>query len=198
MAAPSKAFVSITDSQVDANSPVDTVLMTGLRDNGIHLEEWLGHSYTAAQDHDHNGTNSALVAGVADGAITQNKIAYIVGDIVQASANTESGPHSDATYTKKKEIRVSREGAIRVSFDMKSNVGGLIAYGRIYINGIAVGTERTTTSTSYSTYTEDFSGINNGDLVQLYVKRQAGTGTWIRNFQVKSGYYHEEATTLDT
>lgn len=58
MAAPSKSWVVIADGQVDADSPLDTTLMTAVRDDLVHLEEWLGMSYTAAQDHDHDGTNS--------------------------------------------------------------------------------------------------------------------------------------------
>lgn len=58
MAAPSKAWSAIADSQIDADSPLDTTLVTSIRDSLIHLEEWLGMSYTAAQDHDHDGVNS--------------------------------------------------------------------------------------------------------------------------------------------
>lgn len=65
MAAPSKAWVVIADSQVDADSPLDTTLMTGVRDDLIHLEEWLGKNYTAAQDHNHDGVNSKVTNQVA-------------------------------------------------------------------------------------------------------------------------------------
>ena len=60
MPAPSKSWVTIVDSQVDADSPLDTILMTGIRDNLIHLEEWIGKTYTAAIDHNHDGINSAV------------------------------------------------------------------------------------------------------------------------------------------
>ncbi len=61
MAAPSKNFTVIADSAIDADSPITADLMEDLRDNDIHLEEWLGKNYTAAVDHDHDGTNSALI-----------------------------------------------------------------------------------------------------------------------------------------
>jgi hypothetical protein len=64
MAAPSKSWVVIADADVDADSPVDNTLVEGMRDDLVHLEEWLGHSYTAAQDHDHDGVNSAPIAAV--------------------------------------------------------------------------------------------------------------------------------------
>lgn len=63
MTAPSKAWVDVSDSQVDPDSPLDAQLMTGLRDDLIHLREWLGYSYEsgAIQNHNHDGVNSALV-----------------------------------------------------------------------------------------------------------------------------------------
>ncbi len=63
MTAISKTWVTIADTAVDPDSPIDTTLITGFRDNLVYLREWLGASYTAgaAQDHNHDGTNSAAV-----------------------------------------------------------------------------------------------------------------------------------------
>lgn len=63
MPAISKAWVVIADVAVDPDSPVDTVLMTGYRDDVVHLREWLGASFFAGavQDHNHDGANSALI-----------------------------------------------------------------------------------------------------------------------------------------
>lgn len=63
MTAISKSWVAITDAQVDPDSPLDTALITGLRDDLIHLREWMGASFTggAVQDHSHDGVNSTLV-----------------------------------------------------------------------------------------------------------------------------------------
>lgn len=61
MAAPAKNFTVILDTSVDPDSPLDTTLMTALRDNDQHLEEWLGKDYTAATNHNHDGTNSAAI-----------------------------------------------------------------------------------------------------------------------------------------
>lgn len=63
MPAPSKAWVAIADTAVDPDSPVDQALMQGLRDDAVHLREWLGLNYTAAVDHDHDGNNSKAIAG---------------------------------------------------------------------------------------------------------------------------------------
>lgn len=63
MTAISKAWVTLTDAATDADSPVDQALMQGYRDDLVHLREWLGASYYAGavQDHNHDGSNSALV-----------------------------------------------------------------------------------------------------------------------------------------
>lgn len=63
MTAITKAWVPIADAAVDPDSPLDTVLMTAIRDSLVHLREWVGASFTAGavQDHNHNGINSALI-----------------------------------------------------------------------------------------------------------------------------------------
>lgn len=63
MASITKAFTSVADAAIDPDSPITTSLMTALRDNAIHVREWLGASYYAGavQNHDHDGINSALV-----------------------------------------------------------------------------------------------------------------------------------------
>ncbi|MBI4950016.1 MAG: hypothetical protein HY955_07730 [Deltaproteobacteria bacterium] len=63
MAYPSKTFTVITDSAVDADSPIDVSLMTSLRDNDVHLREWLGGDYAAESNHSHDGVNSRSISG---------------------------------------------------------------------------------------------------------------------------------------
>lgn len=64
MAAISKAWVTIADAAVDPDSPLDATLMTGMRDDLVHLREWLGASFTAGavQNHNHDGVNSAAIS----------------------------------------------------------------------------------------------------------------------------------------
>lgn len=61
MPAPSKSFTTIADTAVDPDSPLDTALMTALRDNDIHLKEVLYGAFTASAPHTHDGVDSALV-----------------------------------------------------------------------------------------------------------------------------------------
>ena len=90
MPAPSKNYTLIPDGSIDADSPLDTTLMTQMRDDLIHLEEWLGDGYTAAKDHNHDGVNSKNVT-----------LAYLAGDILRAYADTE-GTAPTTTYVKKR------------------------------------------------------------------------------------------------
>lgn len=63
MPAISKSWVAIADTAVDPDSPLDAALMTGIRDDLVHLREWLGAGYVAGavQDHNHDGVNSAAI-----------------------------------------------------------------------------------------------------------------------------------------
>ena len=63
MAAITVSLIVIADAAVDPESPVDTQLVTGLRDNIEFAIQWLGHSFrgAAVQDHNHDGINSTLL-----------------------------------------------------------------------------------------------------------------------------------------
>ena len=67
--APVKSFTVIPDADVDPNSPVSTTLMTQLRDNDQNVFAQLvgdpvgSPPFTPGAGHDHDGLNSALLAG---------------------------------------------------------------------------------------------------------------------------------------
>lgn len=96
-------------------------------------------------------------------------VAFEAGDTNLTASDAEVNG-SQSSYTKVKEIMVGAIGGeFRVVFKLKAVDGGT-AYGRIYKNGGAVGTERSTASSAYQTYSEDIDGLVAGDLVQLYTK----------------------------
>jgi len=171
MAAPSKVWVPIADSQVDADSPGDTILMTGIRDNQIHLREWLGGSYAAgaAVDHDHDGANSKFVASVADGAITyikEDRWHFTIGDVLLHNNPASVGPGAEGSMKMRKQTVAGFWAAtLRVKYTISG--GGANSYWRLYVNGIAVGTYNTNTGGTV-TYTDDITGIVPGDLIQVY------------------------------
>ena len=56
------AWNTITAAQTDADSPLNQVLMDDIRENLIHNWEYIGgRDYVAADNHDHDGVNSALL-----------------------------------------------------------------------------------------------------------------------------------------
>lgn len=172
MAAPSKNFTSIPDNSIDEDSPLDTTLMTQIRDSLIHLEEWLGHSYTAAQDHDHDGTNSKVTV-----------LDVSVGDYL-SHTNVAERSTGSTSYVKRKESIIRGKGALRITFELKSGSAPAIAYGKIYRNGSPVGIERTNNTESYVEFSEDIVGWTDGDLVQVYIKGTGGNLALVQNLKL--------------
>lgn len=87
---------------------------------------------------------------------------------LQNSADTQQSARGN-TYSKRKEVIALVGGIIRIKFDLKTDTGGFTVYGKIYINDVAIGTEQSTSSTSYTTYSEDIV-VPAGAKVQLYTK----------------------------
>lgn len=99
------------------------------------------------------------------------------------ASNDASKSINSAAYLKAKEITVQKGGKFYVRFDLKSS-NSTAVYGQIYRNGVAVGTERTTSSTSYQTYGEYLDGWSPSDAVQLYVKGASDPLATIANFRI--------------
>lgn len=125
-----------------------------------------------------------------------NKVA---GSILYSSANTER-TSSATSYTSIKSFTVGMGGQYRIKFDLRIQIGGIgdTAYGRIYKNGVALGTEQTDTSGTYSTKTEDLATFSPGDVIALYVKTSnAGNLCVVKNFQLYVSQYDGISATTD-
>jgi hypothetical protein len=124
-----------------------------------------------------------------DGSQLTNLIvleAATASDNLKASADTERTEGYNTSFAKKKEIIARVGGTIRVKFDLKFGGPAGNARAVVYINGAAVGTERTTTSTSYTTYSEDIK-VAPYDKVQLYARHDWNDGAsiaYVRNFRL--------------
>lgn len=114
---------------------------------------------------------------------------YAASDTLLDSSDAEEY-HGVTSYVKLKELTIpddifSNDSTLRIKFDLKSDNGATPVYGRIYRNGVAVGTERSTTNSSYQSYSEDISGWSASDLIQLYSKTSSfGDDVYVRNFRV--------------
>lgn len=118
-------------------------------------------------------------------------IKTIASDTLKASADTERTITNPTNYALKKRIIVRYPGTIRTYFELKKGDG--TPAGRIYINGVAVGTERSNGTTSYVAYTEDFV-VGAGDSVELWTKGLTSTTDYVRNFRIS---YDITNTTID-
>jgi len=109
-----------------------------------------------------------------------NENRLIASDILKQGADTERIA-SDASWTKVKEIKIIQTGTIRVAFDLARSAAAGSGEGKIYVNGVAVGTERANATTDYQTFSEDID-VDGEDLVQLYA--QNSNGYKVRNFRI--------------
>ena len=99
---------------------------------------------------------------------------YAAGTTVTlAQANTERNSAS-TTYVKVKEFAMPKSGTVRVSWNMKT-FSGTTGYAQVFVNGVGVGVEKTTTSVTNEAKSDDIA-VNGGDLLQLYYKNSPGSG----------------------
>lgn len=100
---------------------------------------------------------------------------YSAGDtITDQCSPADFEVEAGGAYTKVVEFCLPRGGTIRVKFDIRATTAK--TYGRIYRNGGAVGTEQSTESDTFVTFSEDMAGWSAGDLLQLYIKNPLGGG----------------------
>jgi len=106
----------------------------------------------------------------------------VVSDNLKVYDDTEETETADA-YVLKKQITINYDGVIRIKFDLHRN-GGDTAYGRIYLDDVAEGTEQSCTSATYVTYSEDIT-VTAGQKVQIWTYSPSGADTtYLRNFRI--------------
>lgn len=140
------SYSQIANSEIDASSPITETLLTKFRDN--------------IRDHVHGASD--VGSGLKP---------YTVGDYV-LHGNSTTRTTDISTYTKVKETKILRSGNFRITFKLWVDIDS--GYATVYKNGTAIGTERSTNSTSPVLYSEDFNGLAEGDLIQVYAKKWSG------------------------
>lgn len=81
-----------------------------------------------------------------------------------------SGTSNSATYVKVAEFHIAKGPTVRIKVGLYSSVPVNTSYARVRVNGVAAGTERTTTSGSMDWQAVESISVSENDLVQLYVK----------------------------
>ena len=123
---------------------------------------------------------------------------YAVGDILLSSSNAVVDIDTYLTPTKTKEISIIRYGTLRIKFTLLGL--GYTTYGRIYRNGVAIGTEQSTLNAGWVIFSEDISGWSSDDLCQLYcwVASSSIGEKEVKDFQIYISFekYPEETVNL--
>jgi hypothetical protein len=115
---------------------------------------------------------------------------YTPSSAVLVSNDAEKSSASD-TYIKIKEIKLIKtiygQSRFTFSFDLRENLATHDAFGKIYKNGVAIGTEQIVNGVTYETKTENID-IGNwivGDTIELWVHRETAWGqVVVRNFRM--------------
>lgn len=116
-------------------------------------------------------------------AYVDAKVDVAAGDTLIVSADTQRDHSGFGTWSKEKEILITKKGTYRVKFELKGQNDQPDMKGRIYKNGASYGTERAPASTDWQLYSEDLS-FDVGDLVQLYLYSVSSWAIYCRNFRI--------------
>ncbi len=121
------------------------------------------------------------VKDLSDGNIdTLHQTAPVQGVVLRFAASDEIRDSADAvttilatTYAKIYSVQVPlyypAGSTVRVKFDLLGDGGyPVTVYGRIYVNGVAVGTPRSNATSSWVSFSEDVA-VSPGDTVEVWV-----------------------------
>jgi hypothetical protein len=154
-------------------------LVAGQVPNSLIVEDMIGTGAVTeiklgatSISHEKLQVDCVEVDNIQDQTITfakMNKEVTSGTDFTVGSAATER-TCSQSVYTKMKEIECLWYGTVLTSFDLRMVSAGSGGLGRIYVNGVAVGTERSKSGDTDTTYTESIT-VNAGDLIQVYCKK---------------------------
>lgn len=108
-------------------------------------------------------------AAIADNQVGGNHLVNAASGDYRLRSDFVGGVTSSTSYVKVGEIKTNRAGTFKVWMHLVAFGNG--AYGRIYVNGVAVGTEQNTNSDVY--FSENIA-VAAGDLIQIYAKHATG------------------------
>ena len=114
-----------------------------------------------------------------------------VSDELQVSADAQATTAS-SEYVLVKEIIMYVSGKIRVSFELANGSSPTgFAKACVYKNGIKVGIERSQSSGTFITYSEDLA-VSIGDIIQIYAMTASGLAK-VKNFRVHYSHPTQES-----
>ena len=147
--------------------------------SGITFDEHLADDVASKTEYGHVqiGTGLAVDKGVISIPIKAN-----ASDTVVAASLEEVLPPTSFTVTKQVEVFIS--GTMRVTFDLRRRSGSGMVVAQVKGTGVSGGTDATTSSTSYVSFTRDVEVVA-GSKIILLTYGEGGTGyPAIRNFRL--------------
>jgi hypothetical protein len=166
---------------------IDTELDKALKISGTTIDadkDWSGMNITNV------GTLSANTLILSESRFT---IAYDItknAKYLMKSDDAETGGGYSEGWTLMKSLPplpasvLGTENSVYVSYQHKSS-NPLTTWTQIYVNGVAVGTERIHESTLYTTWDEVITGLKAGDIIQIYGHRYLEDNIpYVRNLRV--------------
>lgn len=121
---------------------------------------------------------------------SNNEIPHHISKVASANVrNSHDAETSSAvtSYTKVKTITLTNGllGQWRALFDLKSGTAPNTVNGRIYRNGVELGTEQSDVTGGYVTKSEDLTqDCQPGDTIELWLKAHASSTAWAQNFRL--------------
>ena len=101
---------------------------------------------------------------------------FIAGDKLFFQSGIQNG--SGTTYYKAYEKTSLNDGVLSTKLSIRSSNNSYTTYAKIYINDVAVGSERSNVTSSYVTFDENINVLA-GDKIQIYIK---GTNAYLSYF----------------
>ena len=130
------------------------------------------------------GANLCAVAD-ANGILPLTWLQPVAAGNQKISSNPGEKSTTSTTYVKLKQTKIGRSGTYRIEFSLKTSNADYTVYGRIYRNGAAVGTERSTTEIDYVVFSEDVGGWSVGDYIEIWgMTSSGGTSAHVASLQL--------------
>lgn len=149
-------------------------------DLNVPLNEYINTKTTEINTRVGQAADTANPTGSVHAKLNALRPVYAT-ETLRFSADTERTV-TNTSFVKVKAILIGVSGIVRVKFDQQS-WGYTEHSGRVYKNGLGVGTLRTS-SQGWTTFSEDFA-VSAGDAIELWGKGTTSSGGLIlRNFRI--------------